>query len=115
LLLGVEGCDGDRVVVDVECGIGGFVVDGRAVARFCNRVEVVWEGRGRGWWVWPADEPLACAVVGGHEVNRHLCYFLGGLRLEDQFFGENEGGGRTACVVVVHLVWMRERVDICLF
>ena len=34
LLLGVEGCDSDRIVVNVERGIGGFVVDGcaRAVA-----------------------------------------------------------------------------------
>ena len=67
----VDGRDGDVVVVDVERGVGGIVVDGRAVARFRDRVKVVWERRGRGRWMWTADEPLA-AISGGHEVNRDL-------------------------------------------
>ena len=71
LFLRVDGRDGDVVVVDVERGVGGIVVDGRAVARFRDRVKVVWERRGRGRWMWTADEPLA-AVGGRHEVNRDL-------------------------------------------
>ena len=78
LLSGVEGRDGDRVVVDVERGIGGFVVDSRAVPRFCDCVKVVWEGRSRVRWVQTVEKPLARAIVGGHEVNQHFW----GMRLD---------------------------------
>ena len=61
--MGVEGCDGDRVVVNVERGIGSFVIDGRVVTRFVialkpsGRGAVVCGGWGgqtaclyRHWW-----------------------------------------------------------------
>ena len=71
-LLCVEGRDGHVVVVDVERGVGGIVVDGRAVARFGDRVKVVGKRRARGRRVRTADEALA-SVVGGHEVEGRLC------------------------------------------
>ena len=94
LLSGVEGCDGDLVVVDVERGIGGFVVDSRAVPRFCDRVEVVWEGRSRVLWVRTVDKPLACAIVGGHEVSAFL-----GDEIRSVWMKIKEGDGPLACAV----------------
>ena len=62
------------VVVDVvDGGVRGVVVDGRAVARFRDRVKVVRERGGRGRRVGAADEPLACALRVRHEIERSLC------------------------------------------
>jgi len=59
-------------VVVVDGGVRGVVVDGRAVARFRDRVKVVWERGGRGRRVGAADEPLACALRVQHEIERSL-------------------------------------------
>jgi len=67
-----DGRDGAGIVVKVERGVGGFIVDGRTVARFGDRVKVVWEWRGGGRRVWTADESFARAVYVGHEIKRSL-------------------------------------------
>ena len=67
-----HGRDGDGIVVKVERGVGGFIVDGRSVARFGDRVKVVWEWRGGGRRVWTADESLARAANVGHKIKRRI-------------------------------------------
>ena len=67
-----DGRDGAGIVVKVERGVGGFIVDGRTVARFGDRVKVVREWRGGRRRVWSADESLARAVNVGHKTKRRI-------------------------------------------
>ena len=102
----VEGRDGHVVVVDVERGVGGIVVDGRAVARFGDRVKVVGKRRARGRRVRTADEALA-SVVGGHEVEGRLCCrFFRVVGILGQFRSVRavEGDGPLALSLYI-LVW----------